>query len=204
MRDALPSSKRRIGVQAGLILLASGVLGFAYNALNPAGISWFPHETPPVQPQLQAVASLYHVETISARLEPSSASAVAVAATAALLPAGKAGAATAVRTTWENAGQLIERGEAILVDSRPRLTYEAGHVLGAVNLPLNQVVSEIEKFSSAHPPPDTRLIVYCSNKDCPTSSNLAALLTQKYGYRDVKYVPGGYLEWLRTKTEEAR
>lgn len=197
MRDSSPSDKRRIGVQAGLILLASGVLGFAYNALNPAGISWFPHETPPAQPQLQAAANPYHVETISARLEPSSAS-------AALPPAGKAGEATAVQTTWENARQLIERGEVVLVDSRPRLTYEAGHVLGAVNLPLNQVVSEIEKFSSAHPPPDSRLIVYCSNKDCPTSSNLAALLTQKYGYRDVRYVPGGYLEWLRTKTEEAR
>lgn len=209
MRFLLPTDMRRPGAKAGLILLASGAVGFAYNALNPAGIRLHLGGTAPGQTQMQAPAGPYRVETISARLEPSGDSAVASvgAGAAVLLPpvtGGKTGAATAIRTTWENVTQLVERGEAVLVDSRPRLTYEAGHVPGAVNLPLDQIVSEIEKFASAHPPAEARLIIYCSNESCPTSSSLAAVLTQKYGYRDVKYVSGGYLEWLKTKTGESQ
>lgn len=197
------------GAQAGLILLASGAVGFAYNALNPVGIRLHLGGTPPVQTQMPAPAILYRVETISARLEPPGDSEVASVGTglAVHLPpanGGKTGTATAIRTTWENVKQLVERGEVVLVDSRPRLTYEAGHVPGAVNLPLDQILSEIENFASAHPPADARLIIYCSNEKCPTSSSLAAVLTQKYGYRDVKYVSGGYLEWLKTKTKESQ
>ena len=121
-----------------------------------------------------------------------------------LLPAGgKPSAAVASRTTWDQAKQLVERGDAILVDSRAKLTFEAGHVPGAVNLPLDELASGIAQFIADHPPTGEKLIIYCSNEGCPTSSRLASLLTQNYGYRDIQYVAGGYLEWLRTKTPES-
>lgn len=200
MSSLFPSHLRRPVAQAGLVLLASATVGFAYNALNPAGIR-FPASKPTSRPA-------YRAETISATLEASRGKEITSISNgpARLLssPADrKTTAAVASRTTWEQARQSIERGEAVLVDSRAKLAFEAGHIPGAVNLPLEDLESGIAQFTADHPPAGAKLIIYCSNDGCPTSSRLASLLTQNYGYRDIQYVAGGYLEWLRTKTPES-
>jgi rhodanese-related sulfurtransferase len=210
------TNQRRLGIQAGLILLASVVVGFAYNALNPAGLRWKEPAPEPEAPAkelgVSSSAGRYHVETISARLISIRDSAVDApgvgsgAAPLALRPptSGAKSGTTAVRTSWATANVLVEQGEVVLVDSRQRFTFEAGHIPGAVNLPLKEVAKEIEKFAAAYPPPDTRLVVYCSNQSCSASSKLAALLTRDYGYREVQYVPGGYLEWLQAQGSERK
>jgi len=192
-----PIHFRRPIVQAGLILLASATVGIAYNVLNPAGIRF--------RSQLPAPPNGYRAETISATLEAAGGSVMTTISNGPariLSPSagGKTSGPAATRTTWESARRQVERGEAVLVDSRAKLTFEAGHVPGAVNLPLDQLAAEIKQFAADHPPVRTKLIIYCSNEGCPTSSRLAALLAQNHGYRDVQYVSGGYLEWLKTTT----
>ncbi|NQT21218.1 MAG: rhodanese-like domain-containing protein [Planctomycetes bacterium] len=95
--------------------------------------------------------------------------------------------------TWEEAELLVEAGEALLVDSRPRVAYDAGHIPGAVSLPVKKIGEEIPGFIQKHTL-DTLLIVYCADPDCDTSKNAAKKLTE-YGYENVLYIPGGYAEW---------
>lgn len=210
MKSSSKINKGSLGIQVGLILLGSAAVGLAYNALNPAGLSW--GDSTPGDPEAEepALASLYRVETISARLvmlsggSPTSApGAVPTVTSPQPTPGGRA-TATAVRTTWEKMQPLIERGKVVLVDSRSRLSYHAGHIPGAVNLPTQEIESEIGKFIATYLPPDARLLVYCSNAKCASSSKLAAMLTKDYGYDDVQYIPGGYLEWLQTQNREAK
>ena len=210
MNSASANDKKRLGLQVGLILLASAAVGLAYNALNPAGLSWRdPAPAEPAEPErAQASAGLYRVETISAHLVGSTQSNKPTApARPAARPTisaprrapGASPIAAASQTTWEKVRPLVERGEVVLVDSRSRLSYEAGHIPGAVNLPEKEVESVIGEFLATHLPPDARLVIYCANVKCASSAKLAARLTNKYGYDQVQYVPGGYLEWLQNK-----
>lgn len=199
MNALSPLTTNHPGVQAGLILLASAVVGLAYNALNPVGLrlSARPQlEQSQARPLAEPAASLYHVETVSARLIAAKEPTATLVSTNVPLK-GVSTAATAVRTTWEKAQRLVNRGEVVLVDSRSRVTYEAGHIPGAVSLPLKQVDSEISDFLVNHLPPDARLVVYCANAKCASSAKLSQILTKTYGYDEVQYVPGGYLEWLQ-------
>jgi len=201
---AIPIGKKRLSVQAALILLASVTLGLTYNALNPTGLRL--NKPPQHVPTLQAKAatSVYKVETILARPISSSDSeptpnTLSVAARTAPPLAETRIPVSATRTTWEKAQPLVESGQVVLIDSRPRLSYEAGHIPRAVNLPENEISSRIGAFRSQYPPATTRLLIYCSTANCGSSAKLASLLIQKYGYQDVQYVPGGYLEWRKTQ-----
>ncbi|MGK0190429.1 MAG: rhodanese-related sulfurtransferase [Verrucomicrobiales bacterium] len=214
MKFSSSVDKSHLAVQAGMILLASTAVGVAYNVLNPAGLRWQEprHTATEAEPAVQtkAPADIYQVETISVRLISSTESMAAPANSAPkrMAPrppaAGSQTSATAVRTTWEKVQPLVEHGEVVLVDSRPLLTYEAGHIPTAVSLPYKRVVSEIGKFAATYPPPEARLVVYCAHAKCASSSKLAALLTRNYGYREVQYVPGGYLEWLQTQEADPK
>lgn len=191
--------------QGAGILLVSGLVGLAFNTLNPAGLSLEQPATAsddtgraPAGPE-----GLYRVETLSARLVPSGGPEIAAADDrTSARPSPRVGStAIPARTTWEKVAPLVERGEVVLVDSRPRLTFEAGHIPGAVNLPEKEVEEAISEFLATYLPPDTRLVIYCGNEKCASSAKLAAILSNDYGYDHVQYVPGGYLEWRRTRNQ---
>lgn len=200
---ACPARTTRLGIHSALILLTSVAMGLAYNALNPVGLRWSERSQPESTTPKDAPVGLYAVEMVHAR--PISSSKVDVipnqpaAAAPVPSPAAARTLGTASRTTWEQAKPLVETGEVILVDARPRLTYDAGHIPRAVSLPENEIAAKIGAFYSTYPPSSTRLVIYCSSINCGSSAKLASLLTQKYGYRDVQYVPGGYLDWLQTQ-----
>lgn len=203
--DTRPSGKeKRFGIHVGLILLTSVTLGMTYNALNPVGLKL----GKPSAEQLPAQATIsnsgiYNVETLYAVPALSSGEPVSesqpAAASPPSMPQKSRSIATASQTTWEKAQPLVQAGEVVLVDSRPRLSYEAGHIPKAISFPENEFASRIASFHSKYPPSSSRVVIYCSDSTCGSSAKLASTLTQKYGYQHVQYVPGGYLDWLKTQ-----
>lgn len=89
--------------------------------------------------------------------------------------------------------ELYERREAIFVDARDEKTFAAGHITGAVTLPLGKTESGLPKFRG-DVPVGQPLVVYCNGYDCHDSRDLATRLLAA-GYRTVYVFEGGYPEW---------
>ncbi|HXG36734.1 MAG TPA: ArsR family transcriptional regulator [Dehalococcoidia bacterium] len=85
--------------------------------------------------------------------------------------------------------ELIQREEALLLDVRPRLEYEHGHLPGAVSLPLEELASRVEEL-----PRDRPIVTYCRGAYCLFADEAATLLRQ-HGFT-VYRLEGGWPEWL--------
>lgn len=89
--------------------------------------------------------------------------------------------------------ELYDRKEVLLVDARDEAAFAAGHIRGAVSLPLGRADTALSQFkqrvSSDHP-----LAVYCNGYDCRDSFDLGVRLLQE-GYRTVYVYGGGFPEW---------
>ncbi|WP_436838400.1 ArsR/SmtB family transcription factor [Nocardia xishanensis] len=106
---------------------------------------------------------------------------VAVAAAAAL------GAPDDVITRDE----LIRRrdnGDIILVDVRPHEEYEAGHIPGAINIPLAELADRLAEL-----PADRDIVAYCRGSYCVMAPE-AIRIAGEAG-RSVKRFDEGMLEW---------
>lgn len=92
--------------------------------------------------------------------------------------------------------QLQGQNRAFLVDVRPALFYNLGHIPGAISLPKRSFKT---LFPSAKAELDAALsagkviVLYCSDLDCPDGRNTALLLA-KEGYSTSVY-KGGWKEW---------
>ena len=80
---------------------------------------------------------------------------------------------------------LVEEGKAILVDIRFREEYEAWHIAGSVNIPLNELP---KRFSEL--PKDKLIVTACPHND---RSNMARLFLTLHGYK-AKYLNDGLLK----------
>ncbi|MFZ2228048.1 MAG: metalloregulator ArsR/SmtB family transcription factor [Candidatus Nanopelagicaceae bacterium] len=83
---------------------------------------------------------------------------------------------------------LMQDGEAVLLDVRPVLEYNAGHIPGAVSTPL----PELEKFLSEIPK-DHEVVVYCRGAYCVLAYDAVKTLMSKG--RRVRRLQDGMLEW---------
>ena len=102
---------------------------------------------------------------------------------------------------WTEVKPLLARGEIILVDARDAVSFEAGHIPGAVSLPLVGVADKMADFSAKHPKTKP-VVTYCGSVGCPMAHLLAVALTEQHGYTDVREMPGGYAEWRVTGEKE--
>ncbi|UFS71613.1 rhodanese-like domain-containing protein [Geomonas sp. RF6] len=90
--------------------------------------------------------------------------------------------------------ELYDAKEAVIIDARDMQSYEAGHIKGAVSLPLGEASKGAPPSFQAEVPTAKELIVYCNGFSCHDSMDLANLLI-KWGYRTVYVYEGGYPEW---------
>lgn len=193
--------------QAAYLLLASVGLGLASNALNPAGLRWGEANSGRASDKENGASrnGIYRNETLyenESVLEwPAPLKAQVANQTVPTKPQGiSTVAATPLRSTWAEVKPLVDSGRIVLVDARPRTAFAAGHIPGAVCLPFTSLQAEIKAFMAAHPP-STPLAIYCANANCGTSSQMAAVLTRTYQYKDVRYLPGGYQEWRNAEAK---
>lgn len=106
---------------------------------------------------------------------------VAVAAAAAL------GAPDDVITRDE----LIRRrdnGDIVLVDVRPHEEYEAGHIPGAINIPLAELADRLAEL-----PADRDIVAYCRGAYCVMAPEAIRIASE--AGRSVKRFDEGMLEW---------
>jgi rhodanese-related sulfurtransferase len=93
----------------------------------------------------------------------------------------------------DQARKLYDSGKYIFVDARSVEDYEAGHISGAVSLPVGQFEENIAAFLERHPP-EASIITYCSGRTCQDSHRLAENLLA-FGYANVNVFIDGFPGW---------
>jgi rhodanese-related sulfurtransferase len=87
--------------------------------------------------------------------------------------------------------ELLERvrsGEAVVIDVRPTEEYEAGHIAGAISIPLIDLEAHLAEL-----PPGVEVVAYCRGPYCALAPRGVALL-QKSGRR-ARRLEDGFPEW---------
>ncbi|KOX19683.1 ArsR family transcriptional regulator [Nocardiopsis sp. NRRL B-16309] len=79
-------------------------------------------------------------------------------------------------------------GTALVLDVRPSQEYEAGHLPGAVSIPLEELAERMAEI-----PADTEVVAYCRGRYCVLSYDAVRLL-RAHG-RDAALLEEGVLEW---------
>jgi len=86
--------------------------------------------------------------------------------------------------------QKLDLGEEIFVlDVRRPDEFAAGHVEGAVNIPVHDLAKHIDQLPDD---PDTLIVVYCRSGVRSMFATSALLVL---GYNKVYNMPGGFLAW---------
>ncbi len=84
--------------------------------------------------------------------------------------------------------QRLRRGEVTLLDVRPAAEYRAGHLAGAINVPLADLSTVSETFNN-----DKDIVAYCRGPFCILAFDAVAQLRHK-GFNAMR-LAGGFPEW---------
>ena len=87
--------------------------------------------------------------------------------------------------------ELLERvraGDVVVLDVRPTQEYQAGHVPGAISLPLEHLEARLEEFD-----PKIEIVAYCRGPLCLLAPQAVATL-QEHG-RQARCLEDGMPEW---------
>lgn len=93
--------------------------------------------------------------------------------------------------TLDELSPLVRLHTATIVEALPGASYAAGHLPGAVNLPLDRVESDAAR---ALPNRDADIVVYCSGPTC-NNSHVARRKLASMGYSHVRVFTGGKAAW---------
>jgi len=89
------------------------------------------------------------------------------------------------------ATELLERAKQDLVtvlDVRPKEEFEAGHVQGAINIPIEELEQHLEQFDQNH-----EIVAYCRGPHCILAFDAVAKLRDK-GFQ-ARRLENGFPEW---------
>lgn len=78
--------------------------------------------------------------------------------------------------------------DVIVVDVRPREEYEAGHITGAVSIPLDELADRLDEL-----PEDAEIVAYCRGPYCVLAPEAVEQLHQ--AGRTVRRLEVGFPEW---------
>jgi rhodanese-related sulfurtransferase len=93
----------------------------------------------------------------------------------------------------DEAKALWGSGTALFLDAREATDYRAGHIAGALSLP-------IDEFDDHYPQvqpmltPDATIIAYCDGLECDLSHRLMDRL-RELGYHNVRLLVNGWTTW---------
>lgn len=93
--------------------------------------------------------------------------------------------------------RLLSRGKAVLVDVRPAIEFEHGHIRGAISLPVDELEARVKSL------PRSKLIVaYCRGAYCVLAAEAVTRL-RKRGFDAIR-LEGGWPEWISEGREAAQ
>lgn len=81
-----------------------------------------------------------------------------------------------------------KEGETMVIDVRPEAEYQAGHIPGAVNIPLDELSTHLETL-----PHDQEIVAYCRGPYCMLAFEAVARLREA-GYQ-ARRLEDGFPEW---------
>lgn len=84
--------------------------------------------------------------------------------------------------------RLVREGAVTLLDARPREEYEAGHIPGALSVPVEELERRLSEV-----PKDREVIAYCRGPYCVYALEAVTVL-RKRGYR-ARRAEDGFPEW---------
>ncbi len=79
-------------------------------------------------------------------------------------------------------------GEVVVLDVRPREEYEAGHIPGAVSIPVEELADKLDDI-----PADQEIVAYCRGSYCVLAHDAVRLLNARG--RSARRLADGMLEW---------
>jgi rhodanese-related sulfurtransferase len=89
--------------------------------------------------------------------------------------------------------QLME-DETIFVDARFRRDFEAGHLRGAINVPID--ANDVQRRHLTESiPKDAKVVVYCRSRSCRFADEVGFRLLND-GFTDVALYRGGWTDWI--------
>lgn len=91
------------------------------------------------------------------------------------------------------AEHIHDQGRAVFIDARMSADYAAGHIDGAINIPVYYSPTDRLAALSAVPK-DSSLVIYCQSKTC-TYSRLVADSLSADGYAQMSLFEGGWQDW---------
>jgi rhodanese-related sulfurtransferase/DNA-binding HxlR family transcriptional regulator len=97
-------------------------------------------------------------------------------------------------------GELVERlraGELVLVDVRPEGEFEAGHITGAVSIPIGELADRLADL-----PEDAEVVAYCRGPFCAYAHDAVRQLHA--AGRSARRLEGGWPEWKLAEGEVTR
>jgi rhodanese-related sulfurtransferase/predicted transcriptional regulator len=89
---------------------------------------------------------------------------------------------------------MIGDENVLLLDVRPSVEFEFGHITGAVSIPMNELMTHLKDFSK-----DKEIIAYCRGPFCVLADEAVKVLSEK-GYK-VRRLDEGYPEWKMKQLE---
>jgi rhodanese-related sulfurtransferase len=84
--------------------------------------------------------------------------------------------------------ERVSRGEAVVLDVRPAEEYAAGHIAGAVSIPLRELESRLREL-----PSDREIVAYCRGPYCLFAVEAVERL-RAHGYRASR-LEDSVLDW---------
>ncbi len=90
--------------------------------------------------------------------------------------------------TPKQAKELLESGEAVLLDVRTKEEYGEKHVEGSINIPLNELEARIHELKGK------KVIILCFCRSGNRSS-VACEMLRAHGFSNIYNVKGGIIAW---------
>ena len=90
--------------------------------------------------------------------------------------------------TPDELSRRMTSGEVVLLDVRPEHEYAAGHIAGAMSMPVTDIDTRIEEL-----PHDSEYVAYCRGPYCVYADDAVALL--RASGRTASRLSEGYPEW---------
>ncbi len=84
--------------------------------------------------------------------------------------------------------ELLGGGDVVVVDVRPRVEYRAGHIPGAVSIPLHELADRLDEL-----PADAEIVAYCRGPYCVLAVEAVALLRERG--RRARRLRDGWPQW---------
>lgn len=83
---------------------------------------------------------------------------------------------------------MIKNGNILLLDVRPSIEYEFGHITSAISVPMNELIAKLKDMSK-----DKQVIAYCRGPFCVLADEAVKILSEQ-GF-NVRRLDEGYPEW---------